>query len=100
MHRSGDLARAITHASGDEIARNSRRIADASPARAPHQVEMQVIVVVDVRSGPEHGRELLAGRRVHVVQETALLPQAAPAFPHRHLSSLWQRERGYGKRIA
>ncbi len=61
---------------------------------------MDVVVVEGVRAGREHGREVLAGRALHVAQETLLLRRAAPAVLHGHLAAVGKRERRDIERIA
>ena len=75
-------------------------MADRARAAAPHQVHVDVVVVIDVRAGREHGREVLAGRRLHVAQEALLLRSAAPAVLDRDLAAVGERERCDVERIA
>ncbi len=49
---------AIAGARGDFLAGDRRRLTDAAAATAPHQVHVNVIIVIDVGAGSEHGVEL------------------------------------------
>src|SRR4051794_24245540 len=55
-------AAAAAGARGDLIAGHGRRLTDDAAARAAHQVDVDVIVVILVRSRREHSGELLACR--------------------------------------
>src|SRR5436305_10701801 len=53
-------ATAAAGARGDLVAGDGRGLADDAAARAPHQVDVNVIVVILVRARRQHGGELLA----------------------------------------
>ena len=61
---------------------------------------MNVIVVIDIGAGRQHGRKLIAGRRLHVVQKALLLRRAAPAILHLDRVAVGQVELGDVERIA
>src|SRR5262245_29983000 len=92
------VARARTR--GDLLARDRVRIAGAVAVAPAHQIDVDVIVVMDVRARREHGGELIAGGGLHVAQEALLLRQAAPAVLHRDPASVGEREGGDVERIA
>ena len=83
-----------------DLARNRRRLADAASARAPHEIHMNVIVVIDIGAGRQHGGELIAGCRLHVVQEALLLRRAVPAILHLDHVAVGEIEFGDVERIA
>ena len=67
---------------------------------APHQVDMDVVVVETVRARRQHGGEALAGGALHVAQESLLFRCAAPAILDRDASAVGERERGDVERVA
>ena len=85
---------------GDDLAGDRGRLADAAAARTPHQVDVDVIVVIDVGARREHGAKFLAGRRLHVAQKTLLLRRAVPAILHADLAAVGQFELGDVERVA
>ena len=66
----------------------------------PHQVDVDVIVVIDVGARRQHGGELLAGCALHVAQKALLFRRALPAVLHRDLAAVGEREGGDVERIA
>src|SRR5262245_45837363 len=46
-------------------------MAGVAAVAARHQVEMEMVAVVPVVAGAEHGREILAAVRPHIVEEAA-----------------------------
>ena len=76
------------------------RFADMPAARAPHEVDVNMIVVIDIGAGREHGRKLIAGRRLHVVQKSLLLGRAVPALLHLDHVAVGEIELGDVERVA
>src|SRR5262249_56482936 len=70
---------AATQASDHLLARYRLRIAGAMAARTPHQVDVDVVEMIGVRTGRKHGREAIAGCALHIVQKALLLRRAVPA---------------------
>ena len=66
----------------------------------PHQIDVDVIVVIDVGARRQHGGELLAGGGLHVVQKTLLLGRAVPAILHANLMAVGEIEFGDVERVA
>ena len=81
------------------LPRNRMRVADAAAAAA-HQIHMDVIVVIDVRSRRKHRRELIAGRALHVAQEALLFRQTVPAILHGDRAPIGQCESRDVQRVA
>src|SRR5262249_39390897 len=102
--RAGDpgvvLDRVARGARGDLFARHSVRVARAMAVAPTHQIDVDMVVVIDVRAGRQHRAELIAGRGLHVAQKTLLLRQAAPAVLHRDLASVGKGERRDVERVA
>src|SRR5215472_14994226 len=102
--RAGDpgvvLDRVARGARGDLFARHGVRVARAMAVAPTHQIDVDMVVVIDVRAGRQHRAELIAGRGLHVAQKTLLLRQAAPAVLHRDLASVGERERRDVERVA
>src|SRR6516225_5008842 len=102
--RAGDpgvvLDRVSRGARGDLFARHGVRVARAMAVAPTHQIDVDMVVVIDVRAGRQHRAELIAGRGLHVAQKTLLLRQAAPAVLHRDLASVGERERRDVERVA
>src|ERR1700745_2038503 len=65
-----------------------------------HQIDVDMIVMIDVRTWRQHGGELIAGRALHVAQKSLLLRQTVPAILDADLASVSKRERGDVERIA
>ena len=84
----------------DLVAADRMRIAGMAVVVPAHQVDMDVVVVKRVGSRCQHGGELLAGGRLHVVQEGLLLRRAVPAVLHIELAAIGQRESRDIERIA
>ena len=84
----------------DHFAGHRLRIADLVPAAAPHQIDMDVVVVEAVGARRQHGGELLAGRALDVAQESLLFRRAAPAVLHGDPAPVGQREGSDVERIA
>src|SRR6202166_4415799 len=88
--RSGDerFARHVGVAAAgprsDFLARHRLWLANQPPRGAAHQVDVDVIVVIDVGARRQHGGELLASRGLHVAQKALLFRQALPAIRHRN----------------
>ncbi len=85
---------------GDDFAWNCRRFADAAAAGAPHQIDVNVIVVIDVGAGRQYGGEFFAGCELYVVQKALLLWRAAPAVLHCDLVAVGEYELRDVERIA
>ena len=106
LDRAGDgglaMLRGVARprALGDHLARNGGRLADVAAVIAPHQIDVDVIVMIDVGAGRQHGGEILARRRLHVVQESLLLRRAVPAVLHRDFVAVGQGELGDVERVA
>src|SRR5437868_13996853 len=66
----------------DLLTRHGARLADHTPAGAAHQIDVDMIVVIDVRARRQHGSKLLARRGLHVAQKTLLFRQPSPAVLH------------------
>src|SRR5262245_17150658 len=101
--RAGDpgvLDRVARGARGDLFARHGVRVARAMAVAPTHQIDVDMVVVIDVRAGRQHRAELIAGRGLHVARKTLLLRQAAPAVLHRDLASVGERERRDVERVA
>src|SRR5438128_1812002 len=82
------LDRVSRGARGDLFARDSVRVARAMAVTPAHQIDVDVVVVIDVRAGRQHRAELIAGRGLHVAQKALLLRQPAPAVLHRDLAAV------------
>src|SRR5258708_36171242 len=82
------LDRVSRGARGDLFARDSVRVARAMAVAPAHQIDVDVVVVIDVRAGRQHRAELIAGRGLHVAQKALLLRQSAPTVLHRDLASI------------
>src|SRR5580704_1092150 len=91
LDRSGDAGVAIVvavmlrrkaraHARGGDFARDRRGLADMAAVIVPHQIDVDVIVVIDVGARRQHGGELVAGGRLYVVQKALLLGRTLPAI--------------------
>src|SRR5262249_52477995 len=82
--RAGDariaLARVSRGARGNFFARNSVRVARAMAVAPTHQIDVDVVVVIDVRARRQHGAELIAGRGLHVAQKALLLGNPRQPF--------------------
>src|SRR5215468_4004255 len=65
-----------------------------------HQIDMDMIVMIDVRTWRQHRGELIAGRRLHVAQKPLLLGQTVPSILDSDLASVSKRERSDVERIA
>src|SRR5262245_65603946 len=91
---------ARARARGDLLARDRVRIAGTMAIAPAHQIDVDMIVVIDVRARREHGGKLIAGGGLHVAQEALLLRQSAPAVLHRDPASVGAREGGDVERIA
>ena len=76
------------------------RLADDAPRGAAHQVDVDVIVMIDVGARRQHGRELLAGRGLHVAQESLLLRHSPPAVLHRDAAPVGEHEGCNIERVA
>src|SRR5579871_6357380 len=87
-------------AGGDLLPGDRRRLADYGAAGATHQVDVDVIVVIDVGARRQHGVELLAGRALHVAQKSLLLGQAMPAVFHCDAAAVGEREGSDVERIS
>ena len=61
---------------------------------------MDVVVVRGVVAGRQHGREIVAGSEMHVVQKALLFGRAVPTFLHRNPASVGERERRDVDRIS
>src|SRR6202140_2580080 len=89
--RSGDkgFARGVRVAPrrprGDFLARHRLWLANQPPRGAAHQIDVDVIVVIDVGARRQHGGELLAGRGLHVAGQTLLSRSALPAVLQRNV---------------
>ena len=98
------LARSIGiapgRARGDLLARHRGRLADQAPRGAAHQIDVDVIVVIDVGARRQHGGELLAGGGLHVVQKALLFRQPLPAVLDRNVPSVGEREARDVERVA
>src|SRR3972149_1525138 len=70
------------------------------PARAPHEGEMDMVVVKRVGAGRQHGRELLACRGVDVAQKTLFLGCPAPAVADGDGAAIGEREGRNVERVA
>ena len=66
----------------DLVAADRMRIAGTVIVAPAHQIDMDVIVVKRIGARRQHGGELLAGARLHVMQERLLLRRAVPAMLH------------------
>src|SRR5215468_11103141 len=102
--RAGDsriaLDRVSRGARGDLLARDGVRVARAMAVTPTHQIDVDVVVVIDVRAGRQHRAELIAGRGLHVAQKALLLRQPVPAVLYRDLASVGERERRDVERVA
>src|SRR5258708_5875569 len=78
----------------DLVAGHRGRLADDAAARAPHQVDVNVIVVIGVGAGRKHGGELLARRALDVAQEALLFRHAVPTVLHSDAAAIGERKRG------
>ena len=67
-------------ARGDLLARHRARIAGAMAVAPAHQIDVDVIVVMDVGARRQHGGELIAGGGLHVAQEALLLGKPRQPF--------------------
>ena len=85
---------------GHDFARNRRRLADVAAVIVPHQIDVNVIVMIDVGAGRQHGGEIVAGRELHVVQKALFLRCALPAVLHADLVAVGEIEFGDVERIA
>ncbi len=70
------------------------------PAGTAHQIDVNMIVVIDVGARRQHGGELPAGGRLHVAQKALLFRHALPAVLHRNAPSVGERESGDIQRVA
>src|SRR5262245_33369171 len=85
---------------GDLFARDRMRVARAMTVAPMHQIDVDMVVVMDVRAGCQHCAELTAGRGLHVAQETLFLRQAAPAVLHRDPTPVGEGECRDVERVA
>ena len=65
-----------------------------SVAAVAGEIQMEVIVMVAVGLGAEHGRELAAGAIVHSPQKRLLTRLSAPAAFHRDCLAIAEKKRG------
>ena len=77
-----------------------RWLADMAAVVVPHQIDVNVIVVIDVGARRQHGGELFAGGGLHVVQKALLLGRAVPAVLHADLMAVGEIEFGDVERVA
>ena len=70
-----------------------RRFADGPSAVPSRQVEVDMIVVERVRTGRQHGGEVLAGAQEYLAQEFLLARIAAPATLHDDFATIGEAER-------
>jgi hypothetical protein len=91
---------ALHGARGDLLAGDGGGLADQAPRGAAHQIDVDVIVMIGVRAGREHCRELLAGGGLDVAQEALLFRQTMPAVLHRDMAPIGEREARDVERIA
>src|ERR1700751_3187932 len=61
------------------FARHGVRVAGAMTVAPAHQVNVDMVVVIDVRARSQNRAELITGRRLHIVQKSLLLGRAMPA---------------------
>ena len=94
----GGVARAGTL--GHDFAGDRGRLADIGPAAPAHQIDVNVIVVIDVGARRQHGGEILARRPLHVVQEALLLGRAVPGILHDDPVAVGEVEFGDVERVA
>src|SRR5215471_4844988 len=87
-------------ARGDFLAGDGGWLAQHLATRATHQVDVDVIVVIDVRARRQDGVELPACAGLHVAQETLLFRQAMPAVFDGDATPVRERERRDVERIA
>src|SRR5579864_9072137 len=85
---------------GDLLAGNGGGLADQAAGGAAHQIEVNVVIMIGVGAGREHGGKLPAGGRLDVAQKSLLFRQSSPALPHRDLASIGKRERRDVERVA
>ena len=83
-----------------DFTRDRSRLANVAAVVVAHQIDVNVIVMIDVGARCQHGGEFIARRRLHIVQKSLLLRRAMPAILHRDLVSVGQRELGNVERIA
>ncbi len=83
----------------DDLAGDGGRLADMPAAPMSHQIYMDVIVVVDIGAGRQHGRELLACRQLHVMQKSLLFGGTAPTVLHANPVAVGERELGDVERV-
>src|SRR6266404_9785033 len=90
--RAGDatiaLARVARGTRGHLLSRHGVRIAGAMAIAPAHQIDVDMVVVIDVRARRQHRAEFIAGRRLHVAQNSLLLGQTGPTVFHRDLTSV------------
>ena len=91
---------AAAGARGGDFAGDRVGLADHAAARVPHQVDVDVIVVIGVRAWRQDGGEHLAGRALYVVQEALLFRWAVPALFDCHLAPVSESEGCDVERIA
>src|SRR5262249_16317694 len=65
-----------------------------------HQIDVDVVVVIDVRTRRRHRGEFTASGGLYVAQKPLLFRQAMPAVLHRDLASVGEREGGDVERVA
>src|SRR5262249_17012611 len=84
----------------DFFARYGVRVARAVTVAPAHQIDVDVVVVIDVRTRRQHPGEFTPSGRLYVAQKPRLFRQAMPAVLHRDLASVGEREGGDVERVA
>src|SRR5215475_13542963 len=85
---------------GDFLAGDGEWLAQHLATRATHQIDVDVIVVIDVRARRQDGIELAARAGLHVAQKTLLFRQAMPAILYGDAAPVREREGCDIERIA
>src|SRR5262245_27366764 len=70
------------------------------PARTAHQVDVDTIVMSRVVAGRQHGREVIAGRKMNVAQKALLFRSAMPPLLHGYPATIREREGRYVQSVA
>ena len=94
------IGAALPGAAGNLLARRRGGLADGALALAAHQIDVDVIVVIDVGARRQHGVELLTGGGLDVAQKSLLFGHALPAVLHRDDAPVRQRKGRDIQRIA
>ena len=78
------------------------RLGTAGPiaACAPHKIDVDMIVVSGVVAGREHGRKVIAGRKMDVAQEALLFRRPMPSVLYGNPTAVRQGESGDVERVA